>query len=176
MMWAAEPGDYMGRIDSRKHWTMLVVAVSLSVGGCAGMTVPQYGVHEGQLASCDDQRGCVSSQSSNPDHFVEPIIYRSGRHEARAHLLIVLKSWPNAKLVSNHRTYLRVEFPSVDSENGDGPTVMGSSANIDETEFYLPTDQRVIHLRSAPRRNFPDDGTNRARIEAIRAKFESLQN
>ncbi len=166
----------MGRINSRGYWTVLVAAMSLSAGGCAGMTVPQYGVHEGQLASCDGQRGCVSSQSTNPEHFVEPIIYRSGRHEARAHLLIVLKSWPNANLVSNHRTYLRVEFPSAESESADGPAVMDSSANIDETEFYLPTDQRVIHLRSAPRRNFPDDGTNRARIEAIRAKFESLQD
>lgn len=166
----------MGRVDSQRCWMVLVTAMSLSAAGCAGLTVPQYGVHEGQLASCDGQRGCVSSQSGNPEHFVEPINYRSGRHEARAHLLIVLKSWQNAKLVSNHRTYLRVEFPSTDSENDDGPTVMGSSANIDETEFYLPTDQRVIHLRSAPRRNFPDDGTNRARIEAIRAKFESLQN
>lgn len=176
MMWAAEPGVHMGRVRTRTFQAGLVTATMLSLGGCAGLTVPQYGVHEGQLSACEGQRGCVSSQSTDPEHFIEPLIYRSGRHEARAHLLIVLKSWPNAKLVSNHRTYLRVEFPSTETNDVEGPTVMGSSANIDETEFYLPTDQRVIHLRSAPRRNFPDDGTNRARVEVIRAKFESLQD
>ncbi len=145
------------------------------VGGCAGITAPQYGVHEGRLAPCSGQRGCVSSQAKDAAHLIAPLTYRGSRHEARADLLIVIKSWPDAKLVSNHRTYLRVEFPSAESAAAAGPAVMSGSANIDETEFYLPTDARVIHIRSAPSRNFPDSGMNRARVEAIRAKFESLQ-
>ena len=43
---------------------------------------------------------------------------------------------------------------------------------IDDIEFLVDTTRGVIHGRSASRRGYSDLGTNRARVEAIRAAFE----
>jgi len=43
---------------------------------------------------------------------------------------------------------------------------------VDDVEFWLDPVGGVIHVRSASRVGQSDFGANRARIEALRAKFE----
>jgi uncharacterized protein (DUF1499 family) len=43
---------------------------------------------------------------------------------------------------------------------------------VDDVEFLLVPAERVIHVRSASRVGYSDLGTNRKRVEALRAKFE----
>jgi uncharacterized protein (DUF1499 family) len=75
--------------------------------------------------------------------------------------MFVLRAMGDNRIVSSHRSYLRSEF------------MVGE--RIDDVEFYLPVDERVIHIRSATRNGMPDSGLNRQRIEELRTQFEALQ-
>jgi uncharacterized protein (DUF1499 family) len=46
---------------------------------------------------------------------------------------------------------------------------------VDDTEFWLSPAESVIHVRSASRVGRKDFGVNRARVEAIRARFEAAR-
>lgn len=47
---------------------------------------------------------------------------------------------------------------------------------VDDVEFYLDEDTKVIHVRSASRLGQSDLGVNRKRIETIRTEFELNSN
>jgi uncharacterized protein (DUF1499 family) len=153
-------------MDMKAVAIMIVAAVAAT--GCArGLLAPQWGVQDGRLASCEGLRGCVSSQAETAEHLIAPVVYVSTRVEARADMIAVLQSFRGAQIVSSHPVYLRVEFTSRD--------VPGAGYAFDIAEFYFPQDEKVIHVRSTPRRNMPDSGENRNRIETIRTRFISLQ-
>ena len=141
-----------------------------ALAGCGSLIAPPWGVQEGRLGPCGTLRGCVSSQAENPEHRVDPILYETAREIAREDLLKVIRGFRDAQVVSSHPTYIRVEFASRETV-ASGPTVL----MIDITEFYLPVEAAQIEVRSTPRRNMPDSGENRKRIELIRARFSELQ-
>lgn len=146
----------------------IALSVTMFAAGCArGLLAPQWGVQDGQLAACEGLHGCVSSQATNPDNLIAPLVFVSSRVEARNDLLAVLRSFRDAQVVSIHPSYLRVEFAGrVDS---------GAATTLDIAEFYIPPDQQLIQVRSTPRRNMPDSGENRMRIEMVRTRFYELQ-
>jgi len=45
---------------------------------------------------------------------------------------------------------------------------------MDDVEFLLDDGTKTIHIRSASRVGYSDLGVNRKRVEAIRARFETL--
>ena len=47
---------------------------------------------------------------------------------------------------------------------------------VDDVEFLLDEDAKVIHVRSASRLGESDLGVNRKRIETIRAKLNDLNS
>lgn len=157
----------MGGARSR---TVLGLATACALAGCGTLMAPQWGVQEGRLGPCGALRGCVSSQADDPSHRVAPLTYETGRETARDDLVDVIRSFRDAQVVSSHPTYLRVEFTSRENVAA-GPTVL----MIDITEFYFPVDRPQIEVRSLPRRNMPDSGENRNRIELIRARFDERQ-
>lgn len=140
------------------------------LAGCSGMMAPPWGVEEGKLRPCGTLRGCVSSQATEPERRVNPIAYQTGRETARDDLMAVIRSFRDAQVVSSHPNYIRVEFTSRDHAASGFNVLM-----IDIAEFYFPVDAAQIEVRSIPRRNMPDSGDNRSRIEAIRGRFEELQ-
>lgn len=132
------------------------------VTGCTKISRPIYGVTEGQLSSCDGIPGCISSQSTSPDHYIEPIAFTSLRSDAHFDLIVAMRDTGDHRLVSSHRSYVRGEF------------ISGNA--IDDVEFYLPIEDRVIHLRSATRNSSGDSEIQRERIEDLRLRFRELQD
>jgi uncharacterized protein (DUF1499 family) len=45
---------------------------------------------------------------------------------------------------------------------------------VDDGEFYFPTEQNLIHMRSAARLGESDLGVNRRRLEQIRLALKDL--
>ncbi len=140
---------------------LLVLVAALVVTGCTKISRPIYGVTEGQLSSCDGIAGCISSQAQSPEHFIEPIAFTSLRSDARADLLVAMRSAGEHRLVSSHRSYVRGEF-------------MRGNA-VDDVEFYLPIEERFIHVRSVTRDGSDDSSVQRERIEEVRVRFMELQ-
>lgn len=127
--------------------------------GCARSRSTATGVNDGQLAPCPDSPNCVSSQSTDKKHQIEPISFQGTPAETFAALKSAIQSMKRAKIVEEKDDYLHAEFRSA---------VFGF---VDDVEFLLEEETNVIHVRSASRTGYSDFGVNRKRVESIRSKL-----
>jgi uncharacterized protein (DUF1499 family) len=120
------------------------------------------GVVNGRLADCPDSPNCVSSQSDDPEHRVEPLPLRGSGSEALARLRSVLAAMPHTRIVEEQGDYLHAEATSL---------VFGF---VDDVELLVDEGAKVIHVRSASRVGHSDLGVNRDRVERLREAYERL--
>jgi uncharacterized protein (DUF1499 family) len=138
---------------------LLIFGASFMLVGCAKNRPTTLGVNNGQLAPCPDSPNCVSSQSSDKRHSIEPIICHGISSKVFAKLKSIIKSTKRTEIVKETHDYLHVEFRSA---------LFGF---VDDVEFHLNEENKLIHVRSASRTGYWDLGANRRRIENIRAKL-----
>ncbi|MGA9854177.1 MAG: DUF1499 domain-containing protein [Gammaproteobacteria bacterium] len=158
----------------QKNWILLLLVVWV-ISACSTILTPTFGVRQGQLASCPPQRDCVSSQDSDPKLHIAPLGYTSTRDQARSDLLIAVTVVGQGRIVSNHRNYIRIEYPITDKPEVTSEYYYQPENAVDDVEFYLEPNQHVIEMRSIARLGLFDIGANRARLEQIRAAFAELQ-
>jgi uncharacterized protein (DUF1499 family) len=146
----------------------MTAPVPQSLGAIPGLsqvfagTPPELGIQDGQLSPCPSSPNCVVSQGADSDHAIEPITYTVGRDSARELLAKVLGVVPRTEIVRQDENYIRAKSIS---------RIMGF---VDDTEFYFPEDEPVIHVRSAARLGESDLGVNRRRLEQIRLALKDL--
>jgi uncharacterized protein (DUF1499 family) len=136
-------------------WVLGFFLVLFLFSGCSGTRPSNLGVKDNQLSPCPSSPNCVSSQSEDEKHKIDPIIFNSTPAEALERLKKVVQGMKRTTLVRETPDYLHVEFR----------TLLGF---VDDVEFYLDESQNVIHLRSASRIGYWDLGVNRKRMESIR--------
>lgn len=119
------------------------------------------GVKDGKLAPCPNSPNCVSTQSQDPRHQIDPIPYTTSPAEAKATLLQIIRSMERTRIIKDDPTYIHAEFRT----KGIG--------YVDDVELYLDQEARVIHFRSSARLPYWDWGVNRKRMEDIRTAFEA---
>lgn len=139
-----------------------ILSLGILVAGCTGSRPMNLGVHDGKLAPCPAAPNCVSSQSNDKDHAVEPFPFSGTPAEAMAKLKVVISAMPRARIVTATETYVHAEFTSA------------LFRFVDDVEFCLDERTRTIHLRSASRVGSSDLGVNRKRIENMRAAMRDL--
>ena len=144
----------------RLFFILLVVPLMLS--NCSGSQPEDSGCTEGKLSPCPDSPNCVSSQSSDKSHYIQPLTYKATLTEARKALLSVVGEWPNSEMIEMTGHYVHAEFTS------------RFFRFVDDVEFCIDDDLKIIHVRSSSRVGYFDFGVNRRRIERIRAKFAVL--
>jgi uncharacterized protein (DUF1499 family) len=120
------------------------------------------GVKNGYLSPCPETPNCVVSQNADATHAIAPIEYHSDLDTARETLLKVLSVVPRTEVVEQTDNYLRVQSKS------------RIFKFVDDVEFYFPSDENVIHVRSASRVGQSDLGVNRRRIKQIRLAMNDL--
>jgi uncharacterized protein (DUF1499 family) len=114
------------------------------------------GIADGKLTPCPDSPNCVSSQSEDPRHYIEPLHFTGPLEVARKKLIQVLHSMGGVKIITETNNYFHVAFTS------------RLFRFVDDVEFYIVENGSVIHVRSASRVGYSDLGVNRKRIEKIR--------
>jgi uncharacterized protein (DUF1499 family) len=102
----------------------------------------------------------VSSQTVDERHRIAPFAVAGGSDAAWARLRDILSSRSDTRVVDSRADYLRVEFR----------TRLGF---VDDAEFLLDREARVIQVRSASRVGYSDLGKNRSRLEQIREALEA---
>ena len=118
------------------------------------MEVPS-GHDNGQLLPCPESPNCVSSQVAEEDsHFIAPIMDEGSTW---VQLVTFLDSLNNTTQQTIEDNYAHYTFNT---------PVMGF---VDDVEFYYSPNEGLIHVRSASRVGYGDGGTNRTRVEMIRA-------
>lgn len=125
----------------------------------AGTRPNNLGVRDGRLAPCPPSPNCVSSQASDSLHQIAPLSFTSTSEQELSKLKSIIQSLPRTKIITETEDYLYAEFKTA---------LMGF---VDDVEFYLDSNAKLIHVRSASRLGYGDLGVNRQRIETIRALF-----
>lgn len=131
----------------------------------AGKRPDNIGIQaSGQLATCPSTPNCVNSQSQDATQKIEPFSYSSTPTQAMAELKSAIQSMERTTIITETENYIYAEFKS---------KLMGF---VDDVEFLLVPEAKVIHVRSASRLGESDLGVNRNRIETIRAKLNELKS
>jgi uncharacterized protein (DUF1499 family) len=134
---------------------LLIVGILMLLSSCTFTQV----MAENDV-TCPDAPKCVSSQVSDPRHFIEPFTFNDQVTEAMLRLKSALLNEKRVTIVKEQPTYLRAEARSL------------IFRFVDDVEFTLLPDQGLIHLRSSARIGYSDFGVNRRRIERIRQLFQ----
>ncbi|HEX5339360.1 MAG TPA: DUF1499 domain-containing protein [Gammaproteobacteria bacterium] len=154
----------------------LAFSLALALSACSTTLTPDFGVRQGKLSPCPPKRDCISSRAADTEHHIAPIAYSSNRNQARLDLIKAIYAVGEARLVSNHSTYLRVEYPAENHSSKSSQYYYQPESALDEVEFYFSPATHDIAIRSIAGMGLFDVGANRERLEKIRAVFNILQN
>ena len=150
---------------------LIAIPVLLIAAGQLGMltgSLPaNMGVTDGKLKTLSATRNSVSSQAKlYPDHpmnsfaAIDALPSMGDTAASMGRLLTALQTMPGVRITVQQSDYLRAEAST---------KLLGF---VDDLEFWFNPQAQVIELRSASRLGREDFGTNRKRIEAIRAAYQ----
>ena len=111
------------------------------------------------LKPCPDSPNCVSTQTDQAKKKRDPIPFTGTAEEARAHLKKVIGATPRTTLVQEESNYLHYTFKT------------WPIPYIDDVEFIIDPQAKVIHYRSASRVGRSDLGVNGRRMAKVVAAF-----
>lgn len=171
----AAAGGTIPRMAARKLMMWLLVAVvvlfvavlaAARVGVLAGKEPPDLGVKDGRLKPPSRTENSVSSQAGlYADHpmkayaEIAPFKFTGEGKTAIERISRIVESTEGARVVRTDSAYLYAQFQT------------RWLKFVDDAEFFADESAKVIQVRSASRIGRKDFGVNRARIEAIRARF-----
>ncbi len=118
------------------------------------------GVVNGRLTDCPKTPNCVCTQCNDPEHRMEPLRFAGSPEEAMNRLQGIVAAMPRSNVVTADERYMHVEFTS------------RLFRFVDDVEFLIEPNTRLIHFRSASRVGRSDLGVNRQRMEEIRNRFD----
>jgi uncharacterized protein (DUF1499 family) len=127
---------------------------------CSGKRPQNIGIKEKRLFPCPDKPNCVSSFETGGTHGIKPLGYTGDFAPVMEKLAAVIRDFPRAAIVTKEGNYIHAEFKSL------------VFRFIDDVEFLVVDDKKIIHIRSASRTGYSDFGVNRKRIEKIRKLFQ----
>lgn len=151
-------------------WIAILLAIVVLVAGQLGMLSgkpPQdLGVKDGRLKPPSKTPNSVSSQADlYPDHpqrdyaRIEPLPIQVDAAGSIARLKSVLESMDGVRVVSSGPEYLHAQCTTK------------LLKYVDDLEFWADASAGVVHVRSASRVGRKDFGVNRARVQAVRARY-----
>ncbi|MBC7435151.1 MAG: DUF1499 domain-containing protein [Bdellovibrionales bacterium] len=145
---------------------MLVLAGQ--VGLLRGAAPANLGARDGKLLAPSNTPNSVSSQAGlYPDHpelayaKVEPFKYSGDGKAAVAKIAAIVRGMERTQIIREEPGYLYAQCTT------------RLLRFTDDLEFFLDERASLIHVRSASRIGHGDQGVNRARVEAIRARFSA---
>ncbi len=139
--------------------------VSMAVLSASARRPGNLGVKDGRLASCSDAPNCVSSQADDAAHRMDPIPFDRDADAALARLKAVLAAQPRTAIVEAQGDYVHAECASL------------LFRFVDDVEFVVDRDKKVIHFRSASRASGRSDlGVGASGLEEIREAFSNKRS
>ncbi len=139
----------------------LLMLPALILFACHGARPSGLGVRDGRLAPCPSSPNCVSSQSPDAAHKIDPLPLDGTAGKSIAGIKAMVMTMPRTAVITETGTYLHVEFTSA------------LFRFVDDVEFHADASANVVHVRSASRLGKSDLGVNRKRIEAIRSALSA---
>lgn len=138
----------------------LILSISFMVPTTAGAS--SLGIESNSLSPCPTSPNCIVSQNADTQHAIAPITYHVTIDKARETLLKVLTVVPRTEVIKQTDNYIHAISKS------------RIFKFIDDVEFYFPSNESVIHVRSSSRLGDFDFGVNRTSLEQIRLALQDL--
>ena len=160
----------------RVLWLIVALVVGLvamlfllgQLGFLRGKTPSDLGVRDGRLLPPALTPNSVSSQAylypTHPQHAyasIQPLKFSGDAGKAMNRLADLVRNTDRMVIVAQEPEYLYAQ------------STTALLKFTDDVEFAVDRDAHVIHVRSASRMGRKDFNVNRARIETIRAQFET---
>jgi uncharacterized protein (DUF1499 family) len=105
-----------------------------------------------QLKPCPESPNCVSTQTQQKSKQMDPIPFALDPKEVLKIIKGVVEGLPNTRLEKESDHYLHYTFKSK------------IFRFIDDVEFLIEAEQKLIHFRSASRTGYSDMGVNKKRM------------
>lgn len=151
----------------------LALVVSAIIAGQAGMlqgkAPADLGIQQGKLKGLSSTSNSVNTQAGfYPDHpqreysSIAPLALRGDGPATIAKLKSIVEGTNGAKLITSAPDYLYAQYTT--------PLMKF----VDDTEFWFDPTINAVQVRSASRLGESDLGTNRKRIEAVRAALAGV--
>lgn len=137
----------------------LLLVVAGQFGLLAGTRPSDLGVHDGRLKPAPDTPNAVSSEARAGYHAIAPLAFQGDPAAAFARVARLVRETPGVAVIVERPDYLHAECST------------RWLRFVDDLELLLDPAAGVIHVRSASRIGHGDLGANRARVEALRARF-----
>jgi uncharacterized protein (DUF1499 family) len=160
----------------------MLAILPLALAGCNGALSPDYGVRQGKFPPCPVNQDCVSSQDQDPKLYIAPLRYQpshtssqADRDQAHQDLVAAINAAGPARIVSNHRNYVRVEYPAAAHDQRKTDYYYQPDQAVDEVQFYLSPTDYSIEMFSVGKLGLLESGDSRERLEKVRAYFDKLQ-
>ena len=144
--------------------TINVLGFLFGHSGGFGKSLEDIDINNSLLKPCTKKPNCVSSQSINPKHQIQPFHFFGSIKNAKKNLKKVIDSTGNANFIIVTSKYWHIEFTS---------RWLGY---VDDVEILFYESESRIDIRSASRVGYWDLGVNRKRVEKIRFQFEKIAN
>lgn len=137
-----------------------VILLSLLLGGCSGNRPEGAGQYDGQFRPCPDKPNCVNSEATD-DHQIAPFSIISSTEQTWTALQEAIEAYDeeSATIILSTAEHIYAEFET---------PLMGY---VDDVEFHLQAQKKLIQIRSASRVGHGDMGANKARIDNLRASL-----
>lgn len=134
----------------------LIVLALVFLASCNVGNKSKLGIVDAQLTPCPSSPNCVSSDTISAEQKVMPFELTVSPEKAWDLLVDHVSELPRSAIVRKDSRYLHAECRS---------QLFGF---IDDLEFHLRPEQKIIAVRSSSRSGYYDFGVNRSRIEKLR--------
>lgn len=119
------------------------------------------GARNNHLSPCPGNPNCVYSDSQDEKHYIEPYRLNVEPRQGWEALKKAISSLPRTTIISASDNYLHAEAKS------------RIFRFVDDLEFHLRPQRKLIAVRSAARLGYYDFGVNRSRLEKIRNQLRA---
>lgn len=123
--------------------------------------VPEINLQNGVLRPCPQTPNCISSENDASLHKIEPLSFDSSSEQAWNDLKAAIEK-TGGEVRQSSETYLWATYTT---------TVFRF---VDDMEFRLLPEKKIIHVRSGSRVGHSDLGVNRKNVERLRKQFDLI--
>jgi uncharacterized protein (DUF1499 family) len=145
----------------------IIVAVLIALAFIAiyvqNSRAPSLGHNQGSLKPLSGKPNAVSTQAEDVGLRVAPWSFKADQQATMAAIIEAVKGYGGAGIIKQEADYLYVVFTT------------DLMKFHDDAEFYLDTDTKEVHFRSASRAGYSDQGLNRRRYERLTTLYQQTQ-
>jgi uncharacterized protein (DUF1499 family) len=135
---------------------LAAVVIVMPLFSCAGSKPTNLGVKDLRLAPCPSTPNCVSSDATDPAHWVAAFQLAVAATDGWRTTRAAVANLPRTRIATETDDYLHAECSSA------------FFGFVDDIELHLRLTHDIIAVRSAARLGHSDFGVNRKRVENLR--------